>query len=89
MRYLYEIDDGAKYWVVAETKAAAVRQLLYEVDDFGDTIEFSMTIRQLRYDEAKKRTLQVDGEDESCSMWLAYVLVRDLGCTVLGCSEWP
>lgn len=91
MKHLYEIEDGATYWVVANDKEDALRTITECEAQNGCTYVpwGGVAVRVLNRKQADEIRYHLDGEEESCSMWFAYMLVRDFGSAVLACSEWP
>lgn len=91
MRKLYEIDESVVYYVVANDRDDAIMQARNCELESGNTeteILSEATVTEMTRETASKRKFFFDGEDESCSMWLAYMIVRDHASTVLACSEW-
>jgi len=93
MRHLFEVDAGATYWVVAEDEMSAKAQVIQcehrnlcaeELSEIWDA-----GVRRVDQPEASGVTYRLGGEEESCSMWFAYMIVRDYPSSVLACSEWP
>ncbi len=88
-RSLYQIhDNGAKYWVVADTWQRAEKMVAEQEDrdDFADPPHIYYPTNEK---DARAVRFRMDGDGETCSMWMAYLLVRDHAETILACSEWP
>lgn len=85
MRQLYQIACGsAKYWVIAETVGEALA--LVEEDESSE--EEPHLDYPMNQSIARGFRHHVPGEDESCSLWLAYLIVREHASCILACSEW-
>lgn len=89
MRNLYQIhDNGATFWVVTETWEQAIELVASQDDrdDFPDPpkIDYPLSSRM----EAGPRRFAIDGEEEECSLWLAYLIVREYSDCILAGSEW-
>lgn len=92
MRNLYRIDNGgAVYWVVAhDERDAIVTTASAEMCTGNYETETLMQAEVLQLPEEKSfgAAFGFEGEEETCSVWLAYMIVRDHASTVLACSEW-
>ena len=85
MRQLYQIDcGGAKYWVIA----GSVGQALYLVSADESCKEEPHLDYPMTQSIARGLRHHVPGEDESCSLWFAYLIVREHAPCILACSEW-
>lgn len=80
------MDVGASYWVIAYDEIEALRLLRAEYGHEFEEEEPIVTEQTCKSMGATQ--FRIDGEDGSCPMWLAYLLVRDHASTVLACSEW-
>lgn len=86
MKRLYYVDNCEVYWVIAED-TQEVKTLLEaqeEFEPFGEMID----IREVKKHEAQSTSFRFEGEEEECSMWMAYMLIRDHASCILACSEW-
>ena len=96
MRHLYVIDDnGADYWVIAETAEIAIKLVLnhddrdeYNIDE-PPTLAEGCGVSGCTRERIGKTRYMLDGEEGECSMWFAYLIARDYGSGILACSEWP
>ena len=86
-RKLYLVDVGASYWIVAYDEQEALRLLKSEYGHEYE-LEEELTATEQSCRDIGAAQFRIDGEDGSCPMWLAYLLVRDHASTVLACSEW-
>ncbi len=82
---VWELDDGATYWIAAPTLREALRLYFACLDLTGEGITDSLTIDEAF--EGKSRTIEIV-EDNGTSV-NAWDLARRDGPGVLGCSEWP
>lgn len=89
MNHLYQVDDGSnvEYSVVAPGKVEALAFVLAQDRDEGSEPPFIVGDRP-RTEGESQTTFQIDGEVECCTIWFAYLLVREFGTGILACSEW-
>ena len=97
MLKLYRIDTaGPHYWAVAEIPEVAIELVeayerlsgmsedeIEELDPEAIDCTFGEEMRM-----AQRTKFVIYGEDDSCSMWFAYMIAREHGEGVLACSEW-
>lgn len=89
---VFEIKDGATYWVAAPNAREAVEVYFKCLDDTGvgpdDVEEFS--VEEVRGDRAKKIEIVMDyGDPPILAAELARAAEASGEPEVLGCSEWP
>jgi hypothetical protein len=74
-------------WVIAYGPEEAV-ELVEALEDHQYSDEKPYVERQIGQTAGRKIRYGIDGDPETCSMWMAYLLIRDHASTVIACSEW-
>jgi hypothetical protein len=84
---VYEVDDGAIYFVAAITIRHAIQLYFKTIDDTGcgDDDNSNLEIAEVAEQRARHITINVDDETQQD----AWTLAQQEGPGVLGCSEWP
>jgi hypothetical protein len=91
MRKLFRIDTGVTYWVVSTTPEEAMKLIVANELDSGysdDELSSDADTMELSRESCAESEFRIDGEPETCSMWLAYMILRDSASAILACSEW-
>jgi hypothetical protein len=82
---VYEVDDGAAYWVAAPDLKGAVSVMSALYDDHGWPDSF--TIDEMFEGYARKVMIQDEDTRARDSAWV--LAQKASKAEVLGCSEWP
>ena len=82
---VYEVDDGATYWVAAESMKGAIDVMWQYYESAGTLEENPFQIEQATAARADKSVIKTEEGVRSVSEWACAAKEP----TILGCSEWP
>jgi len=80
---VWEIDDGALWWVAAETLPEAVSFYLVTIAESGDDPE-DLAVKPIANERAREIRIEM-GDEKKHTVWS---IAMTHGAGLIGCSEW-